>query len=287
MALLRQPGLARRLALVAITALVLVAFDAAPATASFKSGTAPGLGRGASTQLTLSGTGHGQSVRGFIPNPGNPFSPTSGYPTHNPILGWTEKNEGFAGVIYGTPVGGGATLDLYCIDINTDTYIGHGYALGTWDEANVPHVGYVARILNEYYPNTDEPKSLTNLDQKAAAVQAAVWFFSDRYVLNTSDPLYNTVAAIANKVLIEGPIAQPLPPSLTITPGNRSGPAGSVLGPYTVHSSATTTVSSIGADMYSDQAATMPITQGAVVPDGHNIWLKSTGPRRPNSTRRR
>ena len=51
-------------------------------------------------------------------------------------------------------------MTLYCIDINTDTYIGNGYALGTWNAANVPHIGYVARILDEYYPNTNEPSSL-------------------------------------------------------------------------------------------------------------------------------
>ena len=54
----------------------------------------------------------------------------------------------------------GPRWTLYCIDINTDTYIGNGYALGTWNVANVPHVGYVARILDEYYPNTNEPSSL-------------------------------------------------------------------------------------------------------------------------------
>ena len=68
-----------------------------------------------------------------------------------------------------------------------------GTRLGTWDAANVPNVGYVARLLNEYYPNTDEPAALTDLNQKAAAVQAAIWFFSDRYVLSTSDPLHNAV----------------------------------------------------------------------------------------------
>ena len=71
-----------------------------------------------------------------------------------------------------------------------------GYALGTWDAASVPNVGWVARLLNEYYPSTDEPKGLTDLNQKAAAVQAAIWFFSDRFVLATSDPLYPTVTEI-------------------------------------------------------------------------------------------
>ena len=41
-------------------------------------------------------------------------------------------------MIYGTPVGGGTALQMYCIDIRTDTYIGNGYVLGTWSDANVP-----------------------------------------------------------------------------------------------------------------------------------------------------
>ena len=118
---------------------------------------------------------------------------------------------------------GGATLNLYCIDINTDTWGGIGYALGTWDASNVPNVGYVARILNEYYPNTDQP-ALANDNETAAAVQAAIWFFSDRYVLNTSDPLHDAVAAITAKIINEGPLVQPPPPSLTITPATVSGP---------------------------------------------------------------
>ena len=31
-------------------------------------------------------------------------------------------------------------------------------------------------------------------------MQAAIWFFSDRYVLNTSDALHNAVAAIVDKI---------------------------------------------------------------------------------------
>ena len=93
-------------------------------------------------------------------------------------------------------------------------------------------------------------------NERAAAVQAAVWFFSDSYVLSTSESIESTVASIVDHVISEGPLTQPPPPSLTISPDHLSGPAGSVLGPYTVHSTATTTVASTGADMYSDAAAT-------------------------------
>ena len=50
--------------------------------------------------------------------------------------------------------GGVVDLSLYCIDIHTNTNIGIGYVLGTWNAANVPNVGHVAQLLNKYYPNT-------------------------------------------------------------------------------------------------------------------------------------
>ena len=172
-------------------------------------------------------------------------------------------------MIHGKPTGGGATLNLYCIDINTDTTTGIGYELGSWDAGGVsPRVGYVARLLNEYYPHTDEPAALTDPNQKAAAVQAAIWFFSDRYVLSTSDPLHDAVVAIVNKVKVDGPLIQPPPPTLTITPPSVSGPAGSVVGPFTVstntgrrrrqrpRASGDAIVTATGGSMFSDAAGT-------------------------------
>ncbi|HTX33328.1 MAG TPA: thioester domain-containing protein [Solirubrobacteraceae bacterium] len=245
----------------------------------------------------MSGTGAGQAVQGFIANSDNTLNPaTDPYPTSNPSTspgsGWSVKNEGFAGIIHGTPVGGGATLNLYCIDINTLTREGFGYVLGTWDSANVPNVGYVARILNDYYPNTNQPSSLTNLNQRAAAVQAAIWFFSDRYVLNTSDSLRSAVVAIVNDVKAKGPLVEPPPPSLTITPTIDSAPAGHLVGPFTVTSTATRrdrverrraragsiTVTATGANMFANADGTGPIANGASVPSGQKIWLQSTGP---------
>ena len=94
----------------AIAALAVVAFDALPAGAVLRTGPNPahGLARGASTQLVLSATGPGQSVNGYIANPNSGFDPTHGYPTAIPPPNFSAKDEGFAGVIYGTPVGGGA-----------------------------------------------------------------------------------------------------------------------------------------------------------------------------------
>ncbi len=235
----------------------------------------------AGTQLVMSGTGEGQAVTGFIADASNPFDPvTDGYPTcATTCPGFTRKDEGFAGIIRGRPTDGSAELKLYCIDILTATYGGIGYVLGTWDTANVPNVDYVGRLLNEYYPNTDEPAALTNLNQKAAAVQAAVWFLTDRYVLSTSDPLRGEVVQIVDHVIDAGPLPEQPAPSLTITPSHVSGPAHKVLGPFTVTTShPPATVTATGGSMFSDAAGTDPLANGASVPSGKKIWVRSEGP---------
>ncbi len=242
--------------------------------------TPPTVRSDTNTQLVLSDTGPGQSVSGFIANPGNPFDPvTDGYPVSDPTTGWSSKDEGFAGTIFAQPPGSNENIKLYCIDIDTDTYIGTGYALGTWDVASVPNVGWVARLLHEYYPSTDQPAGLTNLNEKAAAVQAAIWFFSDRYVLRTSSPLHDAVAAIVSHIIKAGPLVQPPPPSLTITPSLVSGPAHRVLGPFTVTTDQdAATVVATGGSMFRNRAGTVPLPDGTAVPSGTRIWMRSTGP---------
>ena len=89
----------------------------------------------------------------------------------------------------------------------------------------------------------------------------AIWFFSDRYVLNTSDPLHATVAAIVAHIISEGPATAPPAPSLAITPTHASGASTSaIVGPFTVTSgTGSATVTATGADMFSDAAGTAPI----------------------------
>lgn len=293
-----MPSRGWRLAVLLVLFLAALLLDVAPAGAVVVVGKKVPRRLRDTTQLTLSSTGYGTSINGFIADSTNPFDPTVGqYPTSDPSTaagsGWSVKGEGFAGVIHGTPTGGGATLSLYCIDILTNTYIGFGYYLGTWNEANVPNVGYVAQLLNGYYPNTDEPAGLTDLDQKAAAVQAAIWYFSDRFVVSTSDPLYPAVAAIANQVIRDGPLVKPPSPTLTLTPPQLSGPASSVVGPFTVNTNSTkglrrrqrlrrhrvagASVTATGGSMFSDATGTTPIANGSTVPSGQMIWVRSTG----------
>ena len=112
-------------------------------------------------------------------------------------------------------------------------------------------------------------------------MQAAIWFFTDKYVLNESDPLRPVVVGIVDHIKVAGPLLEAPPPSLTITPSSASVPAGQVSGPFTVTSTAadaTITVNVTGGDMSSNAAATDPIANGATVPSGQKIWLTSTGP---------
>ena len=134
--------------------------------------------------------------------------------------------------------------------------------------------------MNEYCLTKAEPAALSD-SQKAAAVQAAIWFFSDRYVLSTGDPLHDVVAGIVSKVQSEGVLPTPPPPSLTITPPlQTSGPLNAVLGPYHVAStdpSVAITVSADGAQMYSDPGGTpaMLIPNNSPLPTTGDVYLKS------------
>ena len=94
-----------------------------------------------------------------------------------------------------------------------------------------------------------------------------------------------------DKIIAEGPLVQPPPPSLTISPSHLSGPVGGVVGPFTVatgnsrrrahhrrvRSGPPATVHVTGGTMYSNAAGTVSIPDGATVPSGQNIWLRSSG----------
>ncbi|MGH8883155.1 MAG: thioester domain-containing protein, partial [Stackebrandtia sp.] len=174
----------------------------------------------------------------------------------------------------------GQRAEVYCIDLHNEIRIGVTYTQATWGESEVPNVGYVARILNDYYPNSAEPASLTSDDERAAAVQAAIWFFTDRYVLASDDPLFETASDIVTAALSDGPLPEPKDPTLDIV-GPSHGRAGDVIGPFTVKTSAPTAeLSASGAKMYADKEATTPIDNGTSVDAGTSFYIKSDDPAR-------
>ena len=108
-------------------------------------------------------------------------------------------------------------------------------------------------------------------------MQAAIWYFSDNYVLDVSDPLRPAVTAIVTDVTAQGPLVTPPPPSLTITPPpSTTGPAGGLVGPFTIASpDEDATVLATGATMFSDAAGTVPVDNPGLVADGSQLWLRS------------
>lgn len=258
---------------------ILVVFllsTVAPAQAVFSGPQPGGAVPNAEVEVTMTGTGPGQGVTGGLPPVGQGFDPTAGYPEDVP-LGYDPANEGFAGVIT-TVDGEGNTQQMYCIDIRVLTYEGLGYENGSWDESNVPNIGYVNRVLNSYYPDQPGLPEAANDNIRAAAVQAAVWFFSDGYVLEDTDPVRALTAQIVADVLAAGPLTEPPAPDVSIAPPVAAGPVDGVAGPFTITSAAVAEVTvgvTPGYTLYTDAAGTVPLV-GTTVPAGTQLWVRNT-----------
>ncbi|MDK1361998.1 DUF5979 domain-containing protein [Arthrobacter sp. zg-Y1219] len=182
----------------------------------------------------------------------------------------------FAGIIITEDADGGIG-QMYCIDTAVETMVGVGYVQGAWEESNVANIGYVNYVLNNYYPaNPAAPAGLT-ANQQAAAVQGAIWYFTDGYLVNTSETVIRgAVEAIVADAQANGPLVEPPPPNVTVTPPVAAGPAGGVAGPFTVaaEGAAEVTVSvPTGYTMFADAAGTVPIPNGSTVTSGTQVWV--------------
>ncbi|MER2138219.1 MAG: thioester domain-containing protein, partial [Arthrobacter sp.] len=231
------------------------------------------VGTSDETDIVITSLGFGEAVNGAIPPVGATW-PIDSYPTTRPA-GYETENVDFAGIIETQDAQGTTTAQMYCIDLRTSTRIGIGYVNGTWSEANVPNIGYVERILNTYYPSSNLPAGLNN-NQRAAAVQAAIWFFTDGYVVNPRSPLYSAVAGIVNATIAAGPQTEPPAPDISVTPATAEASVNDVAGPYTVEgqegADITVTVSD-GFTLYADAAGTVPLDNP--VESGTQVWVRS------------
>ena len=276
----RRPGPERSLRTsllgVAAAAALLLAPFAVPATASW---TEPDPGEpapvaGTNAEVVTTALGPAQRVQAFVANNPTPPDPLAPYPEENPV--GVPVTGRFAGIILTEDADGGIG-QMYCIDTAVETMIGVGYVQGAWEESNVANIGYVNYILNNYYPaNPAVPAGLTT-NQQAAAVQGAIWYFTDGYLVNTSETVIrDAVEAIVADAQANGPLVEPPPPNVTVTPPAAAAPVGSVAGPYTVASegAAEVTVSvPTGYTIYADAAGTTPISSGSVVASGTQVWV--------------
>ncbi|MCI0476575.1 MAG: Cys-Gln thioester bond-forming surface protein [Anaerolineales bacterium] len=111
----------------------------------------------------------------------------------------------WAGVIVVT-MADATTVNAFCIDLLHPTYIGDCYTPGGAAE---PHVNW---LMQNYPPDNSQSNN------ENAARQAAVWYFSDGFVITSP----STIVTRANQIVAAVP-ANPSPntdvPQLTITPG--------------------------------------------------------------------
>ncbi|KAA9135941.1 thioester domain-containing protein [Microbacterium caowuchunii] len=234
---------------------------------------------GPNTEIYLSNTGDGQNVTGGRPATGTTQDPTAAYPDAPPA-GYTGVST-FAGTIITRAVSDPSlTAEMYCINLGVQTASGVGYESGTWDESNVSNIGYVTYILNNYFPTTGAPASLGSDDERAAAVQAAIWYFTDGFVLSAGTSAVRTAAAaIVADAQTNGPVVEPPAPEVSIAPPTASAPVGAAAGPFTVtaENAAQVTVSvPAGYAMFADAGATQPIANDSAVASGTQIWVTST-----------
>ncbi|MFJ3490661.1 thioester domain-containing protein [Leifsonia aquatica] len=207
--------------------------------------------------------GQNPAVEATTPYPGAPGVPVSNQTTAQAVLRDITDQVG--------PIQGLA----YCIDLNTDTTVGVNYRLGPWTDANVPNLTYVNYILTHYFPNVPSAPAGTAI-QKVEAVQAAIWYFTDHFVLAASDPVRAaTEAIVLDAQNNAGGIAPPLP-TLTISPSTAQVPTtGDIVGPFTVGGTAPSgTLQALGVQVFADAAGTQPLADGATVAQGSQLWMK-------------
>ncbi|MDK1361997.1 DUF5979 domain-containing protein [Arthrobacter sp. zg-Y1219] len=276
----RRPGHGRRLrrsllGTAAVAALLLAPF-AAPANARVTDPdpTEPAPVASANADVVFTSRGEGQSIQGFLADEPTPPDLTLPYPEDNPV--GVPAAGGYTGVL-NTLDADGRLGRMYCIDVTIGTTLGVGYVNAPWEEADIANLGYVNYILNNYYPANPAAPAGLSVNQQAAAVQAAIWYITDGYLVNTTETVIRpAVAAIVEDARTNGPLPEPPPPNVTVTPPAAAAPLGSVAGPFTVaaEGSAAITVSvPTGYTMYSDAAGTVPIPNGSTVPTGTQVWV--------------
>lgn len=232
---------------------------------------------GPDSEIRIASTGAGLTIVGLEPPTASTQDPAAPYPAADPA-GYTSTST-FAGTIIASSISDPTrTAAMYCINLRVSTQVGIGYESGTWAESNVPNIGYVTYILNHYYPTTNLPSGTTNV--QAAAVQSAIWYFTDGFVVSSSNTTVRPLAAaIVADAQANGPSVEPPPPNVTVTPASASAPVGESAGPYTVQADAGATVTvsvPTGYEMFADEAATQPIANPSTVPSGTQVWVRST-----------
>jgi TQXA domain-containing protein/LPXTG-motif cell wall-anchored protein len=179
-------------------------------------------------------------------------------------------------------VEGSEDVDLaYCVDFIGGIEEGDVLPAAPWDSSSIANREAVERILNSYFPTGVGPAGheITGTDsEKAAGTQAAIWHFTNGFVLegSTGHP-----AVLANYEAILAAVAADALPAL-------SGPVvvniggetdvdaipGQLIGPFVIH----TTAASV--ELTPGEGTTLHHADGSPFEgpghDGDEIWLKAS-----------
>jgi TQXA domain-containing protein len=172
----------------------------------------------------------------------------------------------------------------YCIDIFTgiDDDAEPSWNEVDWATSGIDNLETVEAILRHYFPNGDGPEGYTltgTPDEKAMGTQAAIWHFTDGFVL-TDDTDENPANVIANYETILAAVENGLDgfgePTVTLgitPPASTEGVVGGLVGPYVVDTTAesVTVTPSEGLTLVDSEGA--PFT-GEIV-DGTELWLSA------------
>lgn len=179
-------------------------------------------------------------------------------------------------------VEGSESVDLsYCVDFIGGIEEGDVLPEAPWDESDVANRDAVERILNAYFPIGEGPEGyeITGTDsEKAAGTQAAIWHFTNGFVLEGSN---GHPAVLANYQAILSAVADGVLPALggpiTVNIGGETDVdaiPGQLIGPFTIH----TTAASV--DLTPSEGVTLHNEDGSPfegpASDGDEIWLKAS-----------
>jgi TQXA domain-containing protein len=154
----------------------------------------PWAGPALAADATLRGVGAGQHITGNVE-------------------GISGEVSYFAGILHIT-IDGGPETDAYCVDVHSEISIGD-------TEPQIPpdypcQVGYV---LNNAYPQENRIGSrLLSDSSEAAAVQAAIWYFTDGFTVTGPPDVVDRTASIIDAAQLECDAVTLVPQSLTLSP---------------------------------------------------------------------
>jgi len=185
----------------------------------------------------------------------------------------------------------GKTTFAYCIEVLEDLLKGSSNPMDAspWSSANVPNLPNIQRILQQHPAEATLAKTdATAANQEAAAVQSAIWHFSDAFDLtkavtrNQAQTDQTTqVKALYDQIVADAaahPVSEPKA-ELTLTPATHTASAGQEAGPFTVATTATTplALSTTGGTAEIRDCATHAVKTTAVDGDKLCLFQSSAG----------